>query len=234
MPLVTITAEAGQRVEDQKQFTGGGGIVAEGVYQAQLEMPDPQPPKSADKFPWMRVEGIITQGLMCNKPEENAASYVGRKSGDLFSFSPKSVGAMRALLIAAGVRYEVVDYQGGVQGLQFDTDHLCGKTIEFKVVHEADTRADARYPINTRWADLQPVGTYARANGGVIQGGQRQPAAQAAQAYTPGGYVPPAQQQVAAQQPAPAQQPQQGYAPQVQQMPPSNGQQPPPPNGYGR
>lgn len=237
MPIVTMTAEADQKIEELKQFTGGGGMLPEGVYQFGLGMPEVNPAASADKHPWMRVEAQVVNVLALEDGSKPSQSLNGRKTSEIFSFSPKTVATMRALLVAAGVRYHIRDYAGGVQGLEFDTDYLAGKMIEAKVIHQDDNRPDAKYPKQSRWVDLQPVGTYA-AGGGVVQ--HAQPGAVpgvAAAPFVPGGYAQqpaPVQAQQApqgyVQQPAP----QQGYVQQAPQGYVAPGQQPPPPNGYGR
>lgn len=247
MPIVSIQAEQGTDVASAKQFTGGGGLIPEGVYQITInEMPENGAPKSADKHAWTKVAGVVANCLQTLDPAQKGASSIGRKSNNLFSHSPKSVGAMKALCEAAGVQYRIVQYQGGVQGIEFDTDHLMGRSIEAKIIHEVDERPDSQYPKQVRWVDLQPVGTFAR-TGGVQQSAQpgHVPQAAAPQGFVPGGYVPPqatpqqapaqapggyvshAPQQAAPQQYPPAQgyPPVQGYAP-----PPAAGQAPP--NGY--
>lgn len=235
MPIVNIQGEQGVNIAEQKQFTGGGGsMLPEGVYQILLEMPETNPPSEAGKYAWTRVAGTVVAGLACAEPGQNPQGFVGRKNSEIFSHSPKAVGSMRALLEAAGVRYQIQEYQGGVQGLVFDTDHLYGKTIEVKIIHQADDRPGAKYPVQSRWVDLQPVGTFARANGGGAQAAPApgQPAAAPA-AFIPGGYVSHAPQQPV-QQPAPAQAAPQGYGQQpAPQYPPQGGYAPQPaPAGF--
>lgn len=237
MPIVSIQAEQGTDVASAKQFTGGGGLIPEGVYQITInEMPENGAPKSADKHAWTKVAGVVANCLQTLDPAQKGVSSIGRKTNNLFSHSPKSVGAMKALCEAAGVQYRIVQYQGGVQGIEFDTDHLMGRSIEAKIIHEVDERPDSQYPKQVRWVDLQPVGTFAR-TGGVQQNAQPghvpgmapqgapqqpyvpQPAAFTPQAQpqqvAPGGYVSHAPQVAQPQYP-----PAQGYPPVAGQAPP--------------
>lgn len=236
MPIVSIQAEQGTDVASAKQFTGGGGLIPEGVYQITInEMPENGAPKSADKHAWTKVAGVVANCLQTLDPAQKGVSSIGRKTNNLFSHSPKSVGAMKALCEAAGVQYRIVQYQGGVQGIEFDTDHLMGRSIEAKIIHEVDERPDSQYPKQVRWVDLQPVGTFARTGGvqqsaqpghvpGVPQGAPQQafvpqqapfvPQAQPQQ-VAPGGYVSHAPQVAQPQYP-----PAQGYPPVAGQAPP--------------
>lgn len=247
MPIVSIQAEQGTDVASAKQFTGGGGLIPEGVYQITInEMPENGAPKSADKHAWTKVAGVVANCLQTLDPAQKGVSSIGRKTNNLFSHSPKSVGAMKALCEAAGVQYRIVQYQGGVQGIEFDTDHLMGRSIEAKIIHEDDNRPDSQYPKQVRWVDLQPVGTFARTGGvqqsaqpghvpGVPQGAPQQAFVPQQAPFVPqaapGGYPSHAPQQAPAQA-APQQYPAaQGY-PQTQGFapPPVGGQ--PPPQGY--
>lgn len=229
MPLIQIQGEQDVAINDAKQYTGnGGGMVPEGIYQVLVTGFDLNPPKEAGKYPWSRLEGQVVAVLQLADPQ--SVPPMGRTVSEVLSHSPKTVGTMKALVEAAGVRFEIVQYSGGVQGLSFDTDHLVNRIIEVKVIHQADDRPGAKYPLQTRLVDYQPQGTFARAGGvvqsarpGAVPGVTAQPVA--AQPFVPGGYqhqqvapqplnqpvAQPVHQQVA-HQPVPA-----GYGQQVPQ-----------------
>ena len=228
MPLIQIQGEENVAINDAKQYTGGGGMVPEGIYQVLVTGFELNPPKEAGKYAWSRLEGQIVAVLQLADPASTPP--MGRSVSEVISHSPKVVGTMKALVEAAGVRYEIQQYVGGVQGLSFDTDHLVNRIIEVKVIHQPDDRPGAKYTTQTRLVDYQPQGTFARA-GGVVQGARpgavpgvtAQPVA--AQPFVPGGYQQPQVAQVAHQ---PVAQP--VHQPAHQPMPTGYGQ--PVPQGY--
>lgn len=208
MPIVTIQAENGQRIEEMTQYTGGGGLMPKGVYQFLIDSCANNEASGSGKHPWSRVTATVTGILESSVEPSQQSSLMGRESSEIFSWSPKALGAMRALVVAAGIQYRVVDYQGGIQGLEFDTDHLIGKTIEVKIIHQDDDRENAKYKTQSRWVDIQRPGTFAAGKGGAHAAGQ--PSAQGPQGFVPGGF--PAQQpQQAPQGFVPQGQPPQGF-----------------------
>ena len=113
-----------------KAREGEGGNwepLPKGKYQFQIDKTEYRPAKSEDKFPSLRVMGVVDGGV-----------HDGKKYSDFFSMHPKAGWNIERLLLACDVDYEKSaagkdEEDKDVYDFAFDDDDLIGARYEAEV-----------------------------------------------------------------------------------------------------